>query len=87
MKKEEITSEELQELRKFLKNKKITYAALSKEMNYSTSHVIRVFNGEYTVQPKFMKILLTSIQKILQEDLKQFYELIRGHQWIQFTSR
>lgn len=85
MKKKEVSHEDLQVLKKFLKEKKITYTALSKEMHYSTSHVIRVFNGEYSVQPKFMKSLLHSIQQILQKDVKQFYDLIRGNDWCSFT--
>jgi len=86
MKKKEFLPEDLEVLRKFLKDKKITYVSLSKEMNYSTSHVIRVFNGEYSVQPKFIALLLQAVQRILQRDLKQFYELIRGQEWTTFTS-
>lgn len=85
MEKKKVSAEDLLVLRKFLKEKKITYAYLSKEMNYSTSHVIRVFRGEYAIQRKFMCILLHAVQRILQRDLKKFYEIIRGQEWSSFT--
>ncbi len=77
--------EDLKQLRAFLKSKKISLAALSKEMDYSTSHVLNVFNGASPVHHKFVRAALKASQGILQKDLKEFYELMRGKSWSTFT--
>ncbi len=85
MKKPENPLEDLKKLRAFLKSKKISLESLSKEMDYSTSHVVKVFNGGSPIHKKFIRAVLKAIQRLLQKDLKDFYELIRGNSWISFT--
>jgi len=85
MRKKHVSEEDLKILRKFLKEKRISLESLSKEMNYSTSHVIKVFRGNYTVQPKFLTLLFGAVQKILERDLDDFKELRRGQKWTTFT--
>lgn len=68
-------------MKKFMKSKKITYPLLSKEMNYSTSHVARVFSGGSQATEKFMLDLFKAVRNLLQKDLKEFYETMRGTSW------
>lgn len=76
--------EDLKGLQAFMKEKSITLAALSKEMNYSTNHVAKVFSGGSPPGEKFVGCMLKGIQRILQKDLKDFYEFMRGKSWITF---
>lgn len=84
MKKAEITHQDLQEIREFLKKKKITLKTLSKEMDYSNVQVINVFNGYYTITPKFGRRMIFAIEKILQRDLNEFFDFIGEKRWITF---
>lgn len=85
MKKNQVCEQDLKILRKFLKEKRISLERLSKEMNYSTSHVIKVFRGNHRVQTKFLTLLLGAAHKILKNDLEDFKEFSRGHTWNTFT--
>lgn len=78
MKKTQTPLEYLKILRPFMKEKKITFLALSKEMGYNTSHVVRVFKGGYPPTDKFMGCVITAIQSILHKDLEEFYDLRMG---------
>lgn len=81
LKKEANVKEELRLFREFMTSKKITYAALSKEMNYSISHVIKVFNGKLPPTTKFMEFLISAICIILKKDLNEFRQFMKGSIW------
>lgn len=81
MKNNSVTHQDLQIIRKFLKEKRIPLEHLSKEMNYSTSHVIKVFKGINAVHDKFLTLLFFSIEKILKKNINDFHELIKGEPW------
>ena len=69
-------SKDLKVVRMFLKKKKITLIALSKEMNYSIRHISRLFNdSQEKIPPRFMNELFNAIEIILKKDLKEFYNL------------
>jgi hypothetical protein len=69
--------DDLIKIRKFLKSRKIRLKFLSKEMNYSTSHVLTVFNKKNTLSDKFMKAVLIATLNILKRDLRDFSELTK----------
>lgn len=75
---------QLKQYQHFLRKKKITCDVLSKEMNYSTSHVVKVFNGGCPPGKKFMGELFKATENLLQKDLTDFYNLIRGTPWSYF---
>lgn len=85
MKKPILSMEELNIIRTFMKSKKITFKAVSKEMDYSVSHVINVFRGLYGAHRKFVNSLLKALQRILEKDITEFYELMGEHSWPTLT--
>ena len=82
MKKNKNTIEDLKILRTFMKEKKITFAILSKEMEYSKNHVITIFNGGHSLMDKFMSRTVRAIHRLLHKDLEEFYEVMYGLEWI-----
>jgi len=84
MEKNDISAEDLKILRRFMKSKNITYKELSKEMNYSAPHVIKVFNGACGISKKFISCLVKALQRILQKDLIEFYKLMKNTSWKTF---
>lgn len=85
MKKNQDSLKDLKQLRKFLKFKNISLDCLSKEMDYSVGHVVKVFNGGCSVQNKFMRTVVKSIVNILQDDAKDFYKFMRDKSWSTFN--
>ena len=77
-------SQELKDFQKFLKGKKITCEALSKEMGFSQTYVIKVFNGMHPPSERFMSSLFKSTERLLQKDLNLFYNNMRGSSWDAF---
>jgi len=77
--------EDLRLLRPFMKEKKISFNDLSKEMEYSTSHVVKVFNGGHPPTAKFRRRVLEAIIAILKKDLYEFYTLMKGETSITFA--
>ena len=81
MKKNKDYGKLIQELRVFLKSKKITFRLLSKKMEYSESHISCVFSGRIPATEKFIRTILKTIRELMVEGLKDFYKLSNGDVW------
>jgi len=86
MKDNKILVEDLRLLRPFMKEKKISFDDLSKKMEYSTGHVVKVFNSAHPPTAKFRRKVLEAIIEILKKDLYEFYTLMKGKSCINFAA-
>ncbi len=77
----EKTAPDLKIFRDFMKIKNITFKDLSKEMNYSTSHICLVFKKGAPPSSRFLAELFKGMRSLLRKDLYDFYEHMRGTVW------
>lgn len=84
MKIKKLSDKDMLRLKKFLRSKKILIKDLSKEMEYSIEHIIKVLNCKRSYSRKFIGKLFFAITIILQRDLKEFHGLLGELSWITF---
>lgn len=73
-----ILLKDLNILKKFFIDKKITLRMVAHEMDYSYVYVTRVFTGFYEPSSKFMKACLRAVLDILRRDVNDFQILIES---------
>lgn len=73
----------MQELRLYIKRKKISYVFLSEETGYSKTYLSRVFNGHRIPSLKFEKLLILALSKYARRDLNDLEKTLEGTRWQQ----